>query len=67
MSNESVNHPSVRVLARAANVSQDFATKVVNELKDGKIINPNSLVKNIPLGKGSRSITDEDGAILLRL
>ena len=67
MSNESGNHPSIKAFARAANVSRDFATKVVNELRDGQIIDPKSSVRNIPRGKGSRSITDDDGSILLRL
>ena len=67
MSNESGNHPSIKAFTRAANVSRDFATKVVNELRDGQIIDPKSLVRNIPRGKGSRSITDDDGSILLRL
>jgi hypothetical protein len=67
MSNESGNHPSIKAFARAANVSRDFATKVVNELRDGQIFDPKSLVRNIPRGKGSRSITDDDGSILLRL
>jgi hypothetical protein len=55
MSKDSENIPSIRALAKAAKVSRNFAAKVVDELKDGQIIDPKSLVKNIPRGKGSKS------------
>ena len=67
MSNDCENIPSIRALAKSAKVSRIFATKVVDELKEGQIIDPKSLVKDIPRGKGSKSITDEDGVILLRM
>jgi len=68
MSNDGDNIPSIKALAKAAKVSWNFASKVVDELlKEGQIIDPKSLVKDIPRGKGSKSITDEDGVILLRM
>ena len=48
MSNDCENIPSIRALAKAAKVSRIFATKVVDELKEGQIIDPKSLVKDIP-------------------
>jgi hypothetical protein len=67
MSNDGENIPSINALAKAAKVSWNFASKVVDELKEGQIIDPKSLVKDIPCGKGSKSIMDEDGVILLRM
>ena len=44
MSNDGENIPSIRALAKAAKVSRVFASKVVDELKEGQIIDPKSLV-----------------------
>ena len=61
------NRPSIRTLASAAKVSRKFAGKVVAELREGLLFDPKTMVKNIPRGKGSISISDEDGLVLLRM
>ncbi len=59
------NQPSIHMLANAAKVSRKFAGKVVAELREGLLVNPNTMVKSIPRDKGSISISDEDGLGLL--
>ncbi len=61
------NQPSIRTLANAAKVSRKFAGKVVAELREGLLVNPKTMVKSITRGKGSMSISDEDGLVLLRM
>jgi hypothetical protein len=61
------NQPSIRTLANAAKVSRKFAGKVVADLREGLLVNPKTMVKSIPRGKGSISISDEDGLVLLRM
>jgi hypothetical protein len=53
--------PSIRVLAKAAKVSRRLAGKIVSKLGKGL------LGSNIPQGKGSISILDEDGLVLVRM
>jgi hypothetical protein len=61
------NQPSIRMLASSAMVSRTFASKVVAELKEGHLVDPKSKIKNIPRGKGSLAISDEDGLFLLNM
>ncbi len=61
------NQPLIRTLANAAKVSRKFAGKVVAELREGLLVNPKTMVKSIPRGKGSISISDKDGLVLLRM
>ncbi len=61
------NQPSICMLANAAKVSRIFAGTVIAELREGLLVNPKTMVKSIPQGKGSISILDEDGLILLRM
>ena len=59
------NQPSIRGLAKVAGASQRFAGKVMSELREGQLVDPKSKIKNIPRGRGSVSISDEDGLVLL--
>ena len=61
------NQPSIRMLASSAMVSREFASKVVAELKEGHLVDPKSKIKNIPRGKRSLAISDEDGLFLLNM
>jgi hypothetical protein len=61
------NQPSICMLANAAKVSRKFVGKVMAELREGLLVNPKTTVKSIPRGKGSISISDEEGLVLLRM
>jgi hypothetical protein len=61
------NQPSICMLVNAAKVSRKFSGKVVAELREGLLVNPKTMVKSIPRGKGLISISDKGGLILLRM
>jgi hypothetical protein len=61
------NQPSICTLANAAKNSRTFADKVIGELREGLLVNPKTMGKSIPQGKGSISISDEDGLVLLHM
>jgi hypothetical protein len=52
------NQPLICILANTAKVSRKFAGKVMAELREWLIVNPKTMVKSIPRGKGSISISD---------
>ena len=58
---------SIRDLAKATKVSLGFARKVVNELNNGRLIDPKDKPQRRAKGAGSRSISEEDGRLLLEL
>lgn len=60
---------SVNAVAKEAKVSRKFATKVIGEIHAGCLIDPRTVVKQPPArrGAGAKTISDEDGLILLAL
>ena len=58
---------SIRDLAKATKVSPGFGRKIVNELNNGCLINPKDKPQRRAKGAGSKSISEEDGRVLLEL
>jgi hypothetical protein len=58
---------SVRAVAREGKLSRGFASKVFAEIEEGRLMDPKQKVRRHggQLGAGAKTISDEDGEILL--
>jgi hypothetical protein len=58
---------SVRAVAREGNVLRGFASKVIAEIEDGRLMDPKQKVwqHDGQLGAGTKTISDEDSEVLL--
>jgi hypothetical protein len=48
-------------------VSKRFAGKILSKLGEGLLVDLKTRLKNIPQGKGSISISDKDGLVLVNM
>ena len=56
---------SIRQLAKAAKISRPFAKKVINEVENGKLVDPKSQIrKKGPRGVGVKKFTERDIQLL---
>jgi hypothetical protein len=60
---------STRAVARAGKVSKTFDTKVIAEINAGYLVDPKQKVRqlHVQCGAGAKTISDEDGEILLAM